>query len=317
MNCRTLIRFRAAFLTTLGVALSAPSASVAQTAPTAQGDARSHFEAGVAASNAGRWQDALREFEQARAIQATAPVLYNLGLAQRAVGRMRDARATFRALVEEHGPRLSAERRTEIQGYLTEAEAALARLELTVTPAQATVLLDGAAITARSVELDPGRHEIVVESPGFRRQRREIELRRGASAMVDLRLEREEVRRRLAIDVDPTTATVRIDGRPSGRGNIEVQLEPGAHELEVEAQGYRPYRRSVRVEDADVRLRVSLVAQREAGGVSPFVWVGVGLGAAALIGGAIALGVALGTTREDPYRGSWDTVAQALSGGAR
>jgi|LNFM01.1.fsa_nt_gb hypothetical protein len=299
----------------VAVALLAPMTSVAQSAPSS--DARAHFDAGVAASNAGRWQDALREFEQARAIQATAPVLYNLGLAQRAVGRIGDARATFRALVAEHGARLSAERRTEIQGYLTEAESTLARLELTVSPEQATVTIDGAPATARAIELDPGRHEIVVEAPGFRRQRREIELRRGGSAMVDLRLEREELRRRLIVEVDPSIASVRVDGQPRGSGTVELQLEPGTHQLEVQAPSYLRYQRSVRITDADVRLRVALERQSPQGGISPLVWVGVGVGAAAVIGSAIALGVVLGTTREDPYRGSWDTVAQALSGAVR
>lgn len=313
MNLRTRIRATSIGAAALSLALLAPAMSYAQAAPT---DARAHFEAGVAASNAGRWQDALREFEQARAIQATAPVLYNLGLAQRAVGRIRDARATFRALIEEHGPRLSADRRTEIQGYVTEADATLGRLELTVSPAEATVTVDGAPTTARSIELDPGRHEVVIEAPGYRRQRREIELRRGASALVDLRLEREEVRRRLVVDVDPVSATVRIDGRPSGRGSAEAQLAPGPHELVVEAAGYRSYQRSVAIEDADVRLRVTLDRQRDPGGISPLVWLGVGLGGAAVVAGAIALGVVLGTTREEPYRGSWG-VTQALSDGAR
>jgi hypothetical protein len=302
------------------LSLALPSVSLAQNATA---EARARFEAGVAASNQGRWQDALREFEQARAIQATAPVLYNLGLAQRAVGRMRDARTTFRTLVEEHGARLSAERRTEIQGYIAEADAAVGRIELTLTLANtaenASVTLDGVAIAARSVEVDPGRHEIVASAAGHRTVRREVELRRGGSASLELRLEREEVRRRIAVEVDERTASVRIDGQVIGRGSVESEVAPGAHELEVSAAGFRPYRQSVRVDAADVRLRVALerVTQPAQAGTSPWVWVGVGVGSAAVIGGAIALGLVLGTTVEEPYRGSWNTVAQGLNGGAR
>ncbi len=301
------------------VALSSSLSSVsfAQNAST---EARAHFDAGVAASNQGRWQDALREFEQARAIQATAPVLYNLGLAQRAVGRIRDGRATFRALIEQHGPRLSAERRTEIQGYITEADAAVGRIELTVTPAEATVTLDGAPLAERSVEVDPGRHEVIARAAGHQQSRREIEVRRGGSATIELRLEREDVRRRLTVELDESTASVRLDGRVIGRGTSESQVEPGSHELEVTASGYRLYRRTVRVESADVRLHVTLerTAQQPASaGVSPWVWVGVGVGSAAVIGGLVALGVVLGSTVEEPYRGSWNTVAQGLQGGSR
>lgn len=290
-----------------------PSRSFAQSA-----DARARFEAGVAASNQGRWQDALHEFEQARAIQATAPVLYNLGLAQRAVGRLRDARETFRELVAQHGARLSADRRTEIQGYLTELDGAVARIELTVSPESATVTVDGARVTARSVEVDPGRHEVVAEAEGHQRAQRQIELRRGGSAVIDLRLERVEVRRRIAIEVDEPSASVRLDGRVIGRGTAEGEVAPGAHELDVTATGFRPYRQTVRVDAADVRLRVALERVPQSG-TSPWVWVGVGVGSAAVIAGAIALGVVLGTTVEDPYRGTWNTVAMGLTagGGAR
>lgn len=283
-------------------------------------EARAHFEAGVAASNQGRWQDALREFEQARAIQATAPVLYNLGLAQRAVGRVRDARATFRTLIEQHGARLANDRRTEIQGYITDADAAVGRIELTISPANATVTIDGTPTAERSVEADPGRHEIVVSAPGHQQSRREVDLRRGSSATLDVRLEREEVRRRINVELDESTASVRLDGRVIGRGSCESEVAPGAHELEVSASGFRPYRQSVRVDNADVRLRVSLErlpTQQPAAGISPWVWVGVGVGSAAVIGGVVALAVALGSTVEDPYRGSWNTVAQGLNGGAR
>jgi hypothetical protein len=284
------------------------------TAPQAAGaaEARAHFDAGVAASNQGRWQEALREFELARASQATAPVLYNLGLAQRAVGRVRDARATFRELIEQHGPRLSAERRTELQGYVTELDASVGRLELTVNPPGATVTVDGATVTERAIELDPGRHEVVVESAGHRRATRAIELRRGGSATVDITLEREEIRRRITVEVDEPSASVRLDGRAIGRGAAEGEVSPGAHELEVSAVGFRPYRQSVRVDAADVRVRVTLERLAQAQGTSPWVWVGVGVGSAAVIGGLVALGVVLGTTVEDPYRGSWNTVAQGL-----
>lgn len=303
---------------TFALATSASRSATAQNAAPNAAEARARFDAGVAASNQGRWQDALREFEQARAIQATAPVLYNLGLAQRAVGRMRDARATFRTLVEQHGSRLSAERRTEIQGYIADSDAAVGRIELQVSPANASVTLDGAAITERSIEVDPGRHEVVASADGHAQARREIEIRRGGSASIDLLLERVEVRRHVTIEVDESTAQIRIDGRAIGRGTSETDVAPGAHELEVNAAGFRPYRQSLRVDGADVRLHVALerVAQ-PASGTSPWVWVGVGVGSAAVIGGLIALGVVLGTTVEDPYRGSWNTVAQGLNGGAR
>jgi hypothetical protein len=53
--------------------------------------ARLHFQRGVGYIEQERWADAILELQRARDLRVTPAVLYNLGLAYRAVGRNRDA----------------------------------------------------------------------------------------------------------------------------------------------------------------------------------------------------------------------------------
>ena len=129
--------------------------------------------------------------------------------------------------------------------------------------------------------------------------------------MLELRLEREEQRRRVTVECDPPSASVRFDSLVIGQGNAETDAPAGPHELVVEAPGYRRYRREIRVEDANVRLRVSLeraVAPQTGLGVGPIV--GITAGAIAVVGVITGLTVWALTGTQDPYPGTWGTVAR-------
>lgn len=313
---RATVRFKSVLVASVCCMIFSSNAWSQQASnPRNAAEARTHFEAGVSLMQAGRWVEALPEFERARELQATPPVLYNLGLAQRAVGRVRDARTTFQALISTAGTGLSAERTNEIRGYLTELEAAVGHLDVRVAPNTARVVLDGNPIALGETEVDPGRHELVIEAAGYRTERRTMEVRRGASAMIDLRLEREEVRRRVTVECDEPTATVRIDSQPIGQGNAETDLAPGPHVLAVDAPGFRGYRREIRVEDANVRLRVSLERlQTPRGGIGlgPIIGIGAGVVAAGVLTGVLIWALS-GT--EEPFAGTWGTVARGQSNG--
>ncbi|HQK20589.1 MAG TPA: tetratricopeptide repeat protein, partial [Polyangiaceae bacterium] len=62
--------------------------------------ARSHFERGVALLDDSQFAQALVELEKSRSIRETAPVLFNLGLAYRGVGRYLEALDCFRQFLE-------------------------------------------------------------------------------------------------------------------------------------------------------------------------------------------------------------------------
>ena len=118
-----------------------------------------------------RWSDAVPMFEEAYALTCRSAALYNLGMAQRALGHHRAARDTFRRLVANH-PDIEAELREEVTQIQREEAARVAVLELTgiASDVRPEITFDGLAVEddgARpiSVETDAGRHSLVAQIP--------------------------------------------------------------------------------------------------------------------------------------------------------
>jgi outer membrane receptor for ferrienterochelin and colicins len=279
----------------------------------AQGDpgqARAHFELGVRLVEQGRWSDAVRELEAARAIRATAPVLYNLGIAYRAIGRVRDGIAAFRAFLELLGPGGSAPRRSEVEGYVAELESRLAHVQLRVTPPGASVTVDDREETATQLELDPGRHRVRVSRPGFRDADEEVRLEPGEQRTVEITLVR--ARTRLHVEASTAGAIVVVDGRRLGPGPIDTEVEPGEHVVEVSAPGHRPMRREFDLSPGEA-TRWNAELTPEGGSIveSPWLWIAIGV---ALVGAGLGIGFGVGSGTEEPYVGDLGLVTGVLRG---
>lgn len=70
----------------------------------------------------------------------------------------------------------------------------------------------------------------------------------------------------LAIRVQPSDATVIVDGEPwqNSGDRLDIQTSPGEHRIEVQRDGYQPFSTSVRVKSGELsRLNVSLTKSGE------------------------------------------------------
>ena len=162
-------RRRACVWVALGLAIGVIFAS--EPAQAQREEARAAFERGQTAADEGRWADALREFEQAYMLSGVPTALFNAGMAQRALGRHRDARDTFVRLLDSHPDSTAAE---QARALRDEEAARVAVLELAgLDPSAAyEIRVDGRrletdieAVTA--IELDPGQHGLVTEREGY------------------------------------------------------------------------------------------------------------------------------------------------------
>ncbi len=135
-------------------------------------EARARFVAGRAAIEAGRWADAVENFERAYALSSAPSALYNEAVALRALGRYLEARDALRLLLRRHADKLSATRREEAERYLQEAETQVASVRL-VGLAHAVphiVRLDARVVEDDGsrplvLETDPGEHVVEVSRP--------------------------------------------------------------------------------------------------------------------------------------------------------
>ncbi len=96
------------------------------------------------------------------------------------------------ALSDERRP-LTAEQTGVVRKALKQAEAIVARFQVTLDPASATLEVDGSPAVVEEGELllDPVRHEIAASAPGHRRERRIVDARGGATATLRMELEPE------------------------------------------------------------------------------------------------------------------------------
>jgi hypothetical protein len=88
----------------------------------------------------------------------------------------------------------------------------------------------------------------------------------------------------LLISASVEGASVTIDGIEVGRYLGEAvrqsDIPPGPHEVTITAPGYRTFHRTITVEEGTT-LQVEADLESQGGGISPFVWVGLGVAVAA------------------------------------
>jgi len=225
--------------------------------------AREAFERGISALEAQRYVDALTAFEESYRLRPSPVALYNVAVAQRGLGRIREAIATFERYLEAPERGIDRARLASIRAELAALRAQIVNLRLTLAPSTATVQVDGrpATISADGLTLDPGRHVIEVSADGHRTSRREVDLRPGSTVVLDVTLESLGFGR-LVITPSVETALVRVDGREWGSGVVDRLIAPGEHEIEVRAPRFDPFRRTVRVTSESVsRVDARLLAE--------------------------------------------------------
>lgn len=306
-----------ASLVSSGVTVRAARAQEGPAAET-QAEARRLFEEGRAHAEAERWPAAVTSFEGSRALLERPSTLFNLASALVRVGRSLEALEALDVLERIADPRRDRAMLDGVPDLRARADSSLRHVVLTVAPETALLEVDGEPIEGsgprRELTLDPGAHSASVSLAGFTTERAEIALGQDELAVT--------LRPRLArvhVEPSPQSASVSIDGTARGEGEVDVELEPGRHVLEVTALDYEPLTREIDVEPgAELTVAADLVPvvrPVENGLDTPLV-VGLSIGGLVLVATvATVLGVVFGVTTEAPSGGSTNTVvAVPLSG---
>ncbi|MEZ4463551.1 MAG: PEGA domain-containing protein [bacterium] len=176
----------------LAVALAA-SPALAQTEPPPA--AKAAYDAGVAHFQAGRYTDAIAEFNKAYRLGPNPVLVFNMARAFEELGDFASATEFYKRYLQM-AP--EAADRQVVEESLRTLELLAARqekpkegtLEVQSVPEGATVLLDGRPVgrTPFRLAVLAGRHFVAVEAEGHSRESREVTVEAGAPQRLDFTL---------------------------------------------------------------------------------------------------------------------------------
>jgi hypothetical protein len=236
--------------------------------------AKESFKAGAAAYAAGEYLAAIQALESAYALTPLPAIAFSLAQAERKqyfVGHEREhldrAISLYRRYIEQVQ---SGGRRADALDALSQLEPLVAlqdsrskvpataapiesqrstRLVITSETPRARLSLDGSAPSPSPLirEVEPGRHHVVVEAPGFYPVRRELTAASGelTAATIPLREKPSTLALWTADDAD-----IYLDGAfvTQGGQGVLLHLSSGFHDLAVAQKGHRVASRQLRLE---------------------------------------------------------------------
>ncbi len=134
-------------------------------------------------------------------------------------------------------------------------------LVISSTPSGAEVYVEGAlrGRTPLSLNLPEGRYGVELRLAGYETYRATVQVRRGETTRLDVRLNPVSRTGTLFLESNPTGAEAYVNGALRGRTPLRLVLDEGTYQVEFRAPGYEPYRATVRVERGrETRVSASL-----------------------------------------------------------
>lgn len=320
-NRRPTLLLFACMMAALG---PAPRTALAQDGGAAVSKAREEFLLGAAFIRELQYADALGAFERSAQLRPHAVTTYNIGACFRALGKYTLARKTLEAALAQDsvagGKELSDSLKAEARGFLAQIEQLLARVDVTLAPADATVTVDGAPLdraqgdgttlvagtrrpgpgepppSARfSMIIDPGTHLFTMTRKGFADAVvNRAFLPGGATALT---LELDKLPATLAFSSTVAGAAVSVGGVDVGTTPVDISRPAGLYHVTVKKPGFITYEADVEARPGErVDLRAALKEDKPALTQRWWFWTAAGV---------VVAGVAAGTyfaTRPEPER---------------
>jgi hypothetical protein len=221
-----------------------------------------------------KWAEALEKLEASRALIERPSTLFNIGTALLRLARPSEAIAAFERYLELTSPEDPG--RAEATSFLEQARGSVAVLQIQVTPPEAEVTVDGRRVDPmQSIIVDPGTRVIAASAPGFSDRSISVEVTAKETRQVALELSA----------VPPEAPPL----PPPPAAEPPPVLVTKAKEIES----------------------IAIAEEEESFAGSVTFWVLIGAGVA-VVGGAIAVGLAVRSGEEDPYPGTLNTVLEGL-----
>ncbi len=253
-----------------------------------EGSAKEAYDAAKVLVANGNFEGALGKFQQAYTTSSDARLLYDMAICEKNLNHYASMRGLLQRYLQEGGHLISAEQRRMVSEALAAIQGVVGSVSLTCNEPGADVRVDGESAgttpLAFALVVDPGRHLLTVQKPGFYPVERYIDVSSGSGVAADVALYSTSRSARLVVKSDES-ATVAIDGAVVARGRFEGRLAPGLHEVRVSEPDRATHQEKVELREGEMRT----LDWTPRGDQHPLVWPWV-VGGAVLVAGAAVLG---------------------------
>jgi hypothetical protein len=290
-------------------------------------EARAEFVRGTDLAKRAQWAEALAAFERSSKLRPHAVTTFNIGICERAMGSYTLARETFARALEENDKSspheladpLVADDRT----YLTELDGLLAFANVQLSPANASVAIDGRPLAHSAgsmvagvrppgpgepapaamfrVSLNPGAHVFTFSRAGFA----DAVVNRTVSPgqTFDLKLELDRLPATIHIAASEPGSIVTVDGHDVGVAPVDVSRPAGSYRVVVKKSGFKKYEAQVDAQPGqELDLRATLPREETAITSRWWFWTAAGVVVVGVAAGTYAL-TRTETTRQEPLDG--------------
>jgi tetratricopeptide (TPR) repeat protein len=283
------------------------------------GEARQRFVEGAALVKNAQWAEAEAAFEKSARLHPHAVTTFNIAACERAMGRYTRARALFRHALEEDAAgtgRLPESLSEDARALVNEIDNVLARIEVTIDPAEAAIAVDGRPLAEAqpgilvagmvapgpgapapsghfTLLVDPGSHVFLLTRKGFSDVALNRSFAPGARGQLKLQLDR--LPATLHVAANRQGAVVSVDGKDVGGVPVAVERPAGSYRVTVQKSGFNSYEARVTVRAGEAAsLMASLEPKKTPIYKKWWFW-----SAAAVVVAGVAVGTYFGT-REPP-----------------
>jgi hypothetical protein len=148
------------------VATTLSTTFATSTAMAEGGEASDHHRAGVAYAKSGKWEQAVREFEEAYKLDPTALRLYDVAQVSLQAKQYVRARDAYVKVIDS--PALSSEQQQRARAALATAKASIGRVRIAIVGAKPgdVVTVDGTTPRGATIDVDAGKHTVKLVRDG-------------------------------------------------------------------------------------------------------------------------------------------------------
>ena len=217
-----------------GAAFGAPSAAE----QARRKEAKQHLTTGKKLLRENFATDAVTELERSIDLYPTWEAEEELAAANRVLGKVLTARSVYDSLLATYGSTLKGKDYERISQQRALVDRDVTRLSIDAD-ASSHVTVDGKDLGTTplpsAIELDPGKHEVVVSKTGYTEDRRKMDLPPGATT---LRIALKLMAGKVTVQTNPPArGKVTVDGREVGDAPGTFELPPGKHSIVVNGEG--------------------------------------------------------------------------------